>query len=511
MDASGHYEGFMVAGSASDPVQSSISADVQAMPTTANEVKLKITTNPAHTEIDFEVQVSDNGIALSSASSFFKSTLELHADQNHCFTNAGNQLCYDGTQLSVVLAAPNAAKFVMSRMAPLPAPSLEPPRSYSVPELIQRAQARSFTSEIEFETLVQTKLTAENGYLNLLPHINIGSALDLVGFVPLTMVRAIGDLVPFFLPNRWFQAAALKDGADAEFDSYRVVQASAMNIVQGLALSVLRDEQALQTMEQNRVQITQIRDEVLASEHNGSTSVQVGASDDITSVLNTLIISIDSMKENILEEKTALSQAAGFNNPSAVSQVLPVNLPSINGPIPGNLSDYDTAAVNRSLALLQINDLVSAAQNTQIASGLQWLDPTGADQGSLGFGIVSYVQVDGSLVNQLFDKKDLAQSQLLMMVQNALTRSKDISDQYLLSGQASQTNQNRIDRLLLNFRSGIQFEMASLVGALSDKTTSDINQVNAQYAFVTLQAQMDFLTYSGPYAGLLSEQNPASN
>jgi hypothetical protein len=86
MDASGHYEGFMVAGSASDPVQSSISADVQAMPTTANEVKLKITTNPAHTEIDFEVQVSDNGIALSSASSFFKSTLELHADQNHCFT-----------------------------------------------------------------------------------------------------------------------------------------------------------------------------------------------------------------------------------------------------------------------------------------------------------------------------------------------------------------------------------------------------------------------------------------
>jgi hypothetical protein len=508
--AAGHYEGFSVSGSsATDPTQSSISGEIQSL--SDQELKLQIRTAPSAKEIDFDVQITSDGLEVSSPSGLLQAPLALQPSGDHCFAsgpaNPANEVCFDGQELTIVLSG---TKFVLDRMDPTkdpsPAPSMEIPRIYSEDELVARAQSRSFTSEVEYESVVQAKLTAQNAYLNLLPHIGFGSGMDLIGFVTTTMIHAIGDFVPFFLPNRWFQAAALNDAAHAEFDSYRVVQANAMNVVQGLALSVLRDEQALLTMEQNRVAITEVRDEVLSAEQNGGTGVQVGTSDDVTSVLNTLVSSIDAMKENIQEEKVALSQAAGFNNPSAVAGVLPVSLPTIAGPIAGNPPDFDQAAINRAIALLQLDDLVLSAKNTKASSYFQWLDPSGSDQGSLGFGLISYVEINSSMIQQLYDKKAQTQSALLQMVHDTLSSSQLVSDQCQLANQASETDQSRIDRLLLDFRSGIQFEMASLVGALGDKTTSDINHVNAQYAYLTLQARMDFLTYSGPYATLLGEK-----
>jgi hypothetical protein len=254
------------------------------------------------------------------------------------------------------------------------------------------------------------------------------------------------------------------------------------------------------------VLITQIRDEVLAAEQSGSGIVQVGTSDDITSILTTLVMSIDQMKETIHEEKTALSQAAGFMNPDAVSAVDAVTVPAITGPMSGTAQAYQASATNRAIQLLQIDDLIQAAQETKDSRYWQWLDLTGDDQGSIGFGSVSYVQVGSSMVRQLYDKKASTESTLLQTVDTVFSQSGQMAQQYQLAGQESTTAQARVNRLLMDFHTGIAFTMADLVSALHDKAQGDIDQINAQYAYLTIQAQMDFLTYSGPYAVLLGEQ-----
>jgi outer membrane protein TolC len=134
------------------------------------------------------------------------------------------------------------------------------------------------------------------------------------------------------------------------------------------------------------------------------------------------------------------------------------------------------------------------------------LDPAGVNQGSVGLGLVDYIAVGSAMVQQLYDKKDAAQATLLGTVDNTFTQSQQIADQYQLAVQSSNTAQARVDRLLLDFRTGINFEMSALVNALQTKTQSDMNQIDAQYAYITLQAQMDYQTFSGPYAPLLAEK-----
>jgi hypothetical protein len=499
--AAGHYEGFLISGTSAAPSQSSIAGDARKV--SERELKLTIRSEPGGTPTELDAKVSLESVALTIASGGAPRSFELKRAGAHCFGDGKNKLCFDGRELRLDLADP-AALYVLERSAPEPAPSPEIARAYSIDELVGRARQRSYESEAEFQSVVAAKLTARSAYLNLLPHLNFGSVLDLDGFVATTMIRAIGDLLPFFLPSRWFEAAALKHAANAEFDGYRVVQADSMNIVQGLALGVLRDTEALEAIRLDRVAITEARDEVLAAERSGN--AQVGASDDITSVLDSVLLSIESTKQGIVEERSALAYSAGFNSPDAIESVLSVSVPAVQGPIPGARADFESAAVNRSLELLQLDELVVAARRTKAASFFQWLDPAGNDQGSIGFGLVDYVKVNSATIRQLQDRKAGTQAQLLGTLDDALSASAEIAAQYSIATQAAGTAQARIDRLLLNMRSGIPFAMASLVSAFQDKAASDVQVINARYAFAILQAQVDFLTFSGPYADLLTEK-----
>lgn len=522
--AAGHYEGFEVVDGTAGPAQSSIGGDLQIA--SNGTIEVSIATEPSSGQpTTFSGTLSGQTLALSSPSGLLPKPLTLASGPNGCYTDAaGDQLCFDGAELRVLIVTAPASgstpestiKFVLDRMdpaggTPSPTPSPLAPGPYSVDQLVSTAQTRNFNTQVQFDSVIQAKLNAQESYLNLLPHLNFGSGLDLIGFVTETMVRAIGDLLPFILPDRWFEASAANHAAAAEWDSYRIVQADGMNVVQGLAYSVLRDEQALLAMEQNRAAITQVRDEVLAAEENGSGTVQIGASGEITAVINTVVGGIDEMQETIAEEKTALAQAAGFADPQAVTAVIPVALPDMSGPLPGALSDYETAATNRSLELLQIDDMVEYAQDMKKAGYFQWLDPTGSDSGSLGFGLIDSLKIDSSQIQQLYDQKSGTQASLLQQVSDALSSSSELVQQYQLAVQASQLAETQVERLLLDFRTGVQFDMGDLATNLQDKTTGDIGQINGQYAYLILEAQMDFLTYSGPYANLLTETEPGTS
>jgi len=225
--AVGHYEGFRVSTNSSGPTQTSIGGDLKIHSNGTLDVRLA--TEPSGETISFEAVISNQTITVTSSSGALPAPLHLTGGSDHCYADSvGDRLCFDGTELKVLIGSGTAAttKFVLDRMNPAAGGPSEPPpaaRPYSIDELVAAAQTRNFNTRVEFDSLIQAKLSAQESYLNLLPHINIGSGLSLIGFVPTTMLRAIGDLLPFFLPDRWFQASAANHAAAAEFDSYRVV------------------------------------------------------------------------------------------------------------------------------------------------------------------------------------------------------------------------------------------------------------------------------------------------
>ncbi len=504
----GHYEGFVVATDSSGVSnQSSLFGDVAKV--SDSELKLTLSGELQALKIDFDFSFkSPSDMMIESDTGYFTQPIELKSSGNSCFSSADlkDEVCLSGNEVELKLSG---SRFVLDQMPATVLPAMESSQDFTIDQLIARTQNLNFANEVAFQTVVQAKLTAQTAYSNLLPHLNIGTALDIIQgtdpkFSLITMIRAIGDLVPFFLPNRWDQAQALQDQAQADFDAYRVVQADSMNIVQGVALSVLRNEQTLDRLGQTLASLITIRDEILAGEHSGS--IQIGTSDDINSIINSTQASIEDLKQKIHQELTALSQGAGFMNPDAVSHVLPIDVLPPQGPISGGVPYFQQLALSRSLDLLEIDHMIEAAKATRAAKKFQWLDPSGDDQGSLGLGLVSYVDVGSSSVDQVYKLRDSSQSMLLKTVEDAITESDDVYQQYVFSVQASNFAQLRIDQALTNFRNGTGFSISELVSALQDKTAGDVNQINAQYAFVTLQAQVDFLTFSGIYAPLLSEK-----
>jgi hypothetical protein len=531
LTASGHYEGFVVDSSDVVQTQTTIGADTKV---SGNSVLVQIKAEPSGTvvglqELDLSFQLSDSSddLALTSNGSFLAKPILLKKKGN-CYVGATadtspgaskNTICLSGNEITLSLSSP-ATKFVLDKLGDKltdksgdkksQAAVLEEPSSYTVDQLVALAKTENFNDQVAFKQVVQARDTAKTAYLNLLPHLNINSAMNIeagvtvdpIGF--LTIARSIGDLVPFILPNRWFQANSLKDTAEADGDAYKIVQASSMNIVHGLALSVLRDEEAIRNLKEKKVAVLAIRDEILAIVQNGG-GLPIGSADQIDGVLNKLDSSIETLKEDAREEKKSLSQSVGFVNPEAVDLVDAIDTTGF-GPITGDSDGWQATAELRSVALIQADLLIASSKQTKDSKYFQWLDPSGDDQGSIGFGIKSYVDAGQAAVDQLKTLKKQTDSVLRLNVANTLTQSNSVYKQYRIALGDVGVQQGIVDHLMTNLRTGIfqTADLTTLATALSTESVDVVNQTDDEFALLTLQDEINFLTFSGVYASLLN-------
>ncbi len=519
---SGHYEGFLIT---SEHLQIAASVDVKRNGDTAQcTVDLLGEQNP----ILLKVVGDSHTVTVSSDTGFIANPITFRSSHDDCYESAAkDEICSESNRIRIrfsQVAAGGSAEFVFDAMPAASRPkTMEKPKSYSLHDLVARAKDQSFESRVEFEEkVIKGKLTAQQSILNLLPHFNINDGLSFGGMILapspasyLAMGHVIGDIVPFVLPSRWFQTGAAQERTAADLDAYKIVQADTMNVVENLALSVLRDTESLKTLEIDQEAIIHIRDMLLSQEKKGSQLVQVGTSDQIEAVLLQTDQTVNALETAIEDEKAALSQASGFMNPHAVSDVLPITTP--DALCPDDLTvlnastetQTQTIAVQRSLALMQLDHLIEAARRLSHATIFEWLDPSGDPNASIGLGLITHIKLSKANVQEGYLQKDSAQSKILLEVSDTFTSSNSV-DANLHNDQAqSTTNQHTIDRLLFNLKNSTG-DMTSLTtalaAALAQKAMTDVAQVGDRYAQIILHQQMDFLTYSGIYSQLLEEK-----
>ena len=339
--------------------------------------------------------------------------------------------------------------------------------SFSAPK------SSNFDSQVAFQQFVTAKLTAQNSVLNLLPHFTTNDVLNVASLNFLNIGKTVGDLVPFLLPSHWFHARGARFQSDAEYDGWVLMRADSVNIVEGLVFAVARDQTAIQLLEDDEDSIGQIRDEIVQREQSGL--LQIGSSDDISSVLNSIDQAISLLDTNIREERASLAQAVGFQNPDAIAQITDVPNDPIDGATPPDGQALAAQVLKNSVELRQMDALIEMAKWNRRARIFNWLDPSGDSSGGIGFGLGDYVAIGASEQQTVQVKRDQVRSILMEKTTVALDDAKQTLQAYSLASDGVDIQTRRIFRLTQNLKSGLAFALSDLVDALENSPATRSN------------------------------------
>jgi hypothetical protein len=377
-------------------------------------------------------------------------------------------------------------------------PVFEKPAAYTAQQLVSKTMNQGFDTRVEFEHAVQAKLNAQSAAYSLLPHLSMGTILNVAFSGWTVLFRAFSDLVPFLFPNRWFKASEASHTADAEKDALVLMRADSANITEGLCYAIARDKQIIVRLRQNINSITAVRDEIRAKED--LRLIQINSSADITSIINSLEKSVSALEQMIVEEYASVGMAAGFFNPKAIVDVEPDESLRVAAPEALDADSVYETALQRSYELRQMDSLIAAAKANEKASYFTWLDPSGDPQGNLGLGLYPYLQVGASKIRELQVKRESLQSILAQKTSNALGEVKQSLDAYRLSQEGQAIQAERIERILANLRLGMNFSLSELASALQDQVKGDIDLVNAEYGYYVAMSKINRSIFAGFYA-----------
>jgi hypothetical protein len=485
-----------------DPTQASVSSwtsTIQVQPSDNQTIQVTSSTD------DFATA----NLSYNSSSSCFESqpTSPPQAPQNSM------RVCANDDQVSMLVADPNTNqlfKLQLSRFNPSTVLPFEQPAAYTIGQLIDRAKTKNFDTVIEFQRVIAARDTAINAHMNLLPHFNTTDVLNVASLSALTVLKSIGDLVPFLLPTQWARAKEATDQSNAELNAWRTIDADGMNITEGLALSSVRDSLAIARLKAEEDSVNSVKDLVLAEEQSGL--LQVGSSDDIAAIANSLENGVVLLQALLTNELASLSSAAGFVNPQAISSVtFGIALTNfgydLDQPPTVDLTDWTNLVTARSPEMLQMNALLQMAQTAKSVTYFNWLDPSGSAQGGMGFGLPSYIAISKDQIGEIQAQMNKVQAGLISEISEVSTDLNQTLQSYQLTCDAVDINDQRVQRLTDNFRLGIQVTMSDLVSALQDQEKSDLDLIDYEFGFYAAVSRMNRLLYTGPYSDIPFEKN----
>jgi len=219
-------------------------------------------------------------------------------------------------------------------------------------------------------------------------------------------------------------------------------------------------------------------------------------------LLNGTDLSIQLLSQALAEEYTSLAAATGFVNPHAITRITAGALPSPAAPDPVDEGQLSQIAVLRSLELRQMDALIDQARSSRTQRIFGWMDPTGDSAGALGFGLLDYVKVGNSQLEELQIRREKLRALQLQKAANAITETQGASGAYQVASNEVDLQARQLALLQGNMRLGITISVTDLVNALQSKMKSRLDVGNAEYAYYNAVSKLNRLALSGPYSSI---------
>jgi outer membrane protein TolC len=422
--------------------------------------------------------------------------------------SAQTTLCISSQQVSLEMknvAGLDVLTIKMSRFDPSDAKvTEETPQVYTLSQAIERARKMNFNTRIEFEHVIQAKMTAKYSYLNLLPKITTGTIANNLPATWQSLLSSIDDVAPFLLPDRWLDAKEAEYEARAEVNTLTVMKLDTAQEVEGLVYTYDQDKTVQGLYTKTLVKVSDLRNQVSIREKIGQLP------DGSTAAVDAIVAGIQQntvvMDQILTEDRTALGQAMGFLNPLAVQDMhIDVEIAPI-GQVP--TVDYPTLnsiALSRSFEIQQIDNLTLAAKDEKEKKYFSWLDPAADPPYELGFGLGSQIELSKSQIRELGIDREQLQSTISQRAQNAVMEYQQTQKAYELDSKQVKSAEELIDTASTNLQIGAKVDLINFITLFQTYLSAAIQQQNDQTAYRIAKSKIDRLQLVGFYTDPMAD------
>lgn len=365
--------------------------------------------------------------------------------------------------------------------------TMEVPKVYSLDELKTKAISTGFDHRIELENLFIAKNKVKNAQGNLLPHIGISFALNFVGsttFTPLMLLRSVGQLLPFLFPTNWLHKTSMKHQFFAEQYTAQIIDQNLLNSIDGLAFNYYRDKKLAALIAELVNESDATLDQVRVKEEMGLLPTGSTKQFLTTSLQNrqTLLQADKVLKEDL----KAIALLTGFYNDAAIVDIIEDETLFENAMQEEtlNLADYKAKAIEHSLEIKQINELIDSAIAQSKARRWNWFDPAGDGSGLVGFGLPSYVNIGVQTLEQIRIQKDKLHTAIGLQAELVWTDLQSIRETFRLVDAQKTALENRLYEAKVQVEMGTLLSPAEYFAILQSQMQTSLQYLNLKYSFL---------------------------
>lgn len=511
----GHFEGILVQRKTTETEQQPVGIDIVLNKNNTGSI---IALSRFHEPV-FSVEIqsfSSNSVKLVIPG-YYTSPIELVRNSGCYSSKPGTQggwaveFCYNAERfLLEINTEDHFSVFALSgdRFAPAVPPTLETPRSFLLSEAIQLALEKNFESRIQYEHLIQAKHAARAAFLSLLPSVGLSAILSLISPTVLGALGSIGNLAPFLLPTRWFQAKEASHAYHAEKLGRTLMQADLATEIEGLTYTLLRD-QGLEAFYSKVVyQGDKIVEAIKVLEQSGG--MPAGAVDPVQTSLYSAKMDLMALRAMVRQDLGAISQAMGFFSQTAVSNiVLDTESLPITEAKPLKPEEFREVVIARSFEIAQLDELIKVAEYQKQELYFSWLDPSAENSTDLGFGLREVIQIGKSRIQELKVRREQVQSAVLRRLGGTANEFNMSLNAYLIGEERRKLQDQRMERTLAQIYPGTPLSTNDIQSLLDDILSGGVRSEGILSGFRIARAKFDRLMLQGSYFQLQRRFTPA--
>jgi hypothetical protein len=378
-----------------------------------------------------------------------------------------------------------AAAFSLSLVQPEGGtlPSLEEPRTLGLTDFMRVAREQSFTTRVQAERALQSRLRVKQAYLNLLPSLNLWTGVRLATNQEfLGLINLAGSLTPFLFPSRWIQASAQSHLAKADRLAGFALRSDVAFLAETMGLSYLRDRESAAKLREELALIRPLRDELVGREKLGL--LEPGASDEISLATGQIELTVEALETSLHTTRTLLGEVAGFTNPDAIRDLEDQDTGA--GPVLGPPADIDPErsreiALVRSYELRQMDELIRAARLEKLARFFMWLDPSGEQGANLGAALPITVAIQQSRIDELSILREQMQASILQKIEQSRQQLLGAERYEAILSRNAQLQRERLERLMARLKMGFQVPIPDLLRAIQGQIQNDLDWIRSRY------------------------------
>ena len=419
------------------------------------------------------------------------------------------KICWDDAKLSFESASADQGqttfRFAISRNADL----LSIDRAsvdhvYGMNELLGRAKFQSYASTQEVERVYQAKQSARVAAGNLLLRLNLRSIVGVATGQGFSLLETVENFLPFLFPSNWYRWQAAKYEFEADRQSLASLRGNQMNLVQGVYLSLQRDQLVLKELDAHIAWLKGIEANLRQEEAVGTISAR---SADFFAIGTFRMESDRTLFKSYLDQQYAyLSQSVALSPLQGVNRLEEIGVPDLASVQPILAADFAPQAQQVSHELQALKFLLRSAQETN--QEVKWgiLSPDGV---GLGFSASPTLQISRSRVaetqikiNETFSGIEQQSVEIASEYNASLSRSVSLSNAIL----ASQAHFEQLYQRHVRGETGLQDAdfVDQLRNIQQEILELKVDRLSVSHGWMITRSKLDRLLLKGAYSDLLT-------